>query len=202
MANDVKYIEGVGDMMRLQYVDGRTVFAYPNGRNKWTPLSIGGTTPPVDPPVTGEWTHPLPGATMTSGYGPRGLDGYHYGTDLATTGAGDPVRALTALVITKATDNDTLPGYGSTGAGTHVKGHTLDGAYTFSFFHMVTGSLQVSVGQTVAAGTVLGTEGATGNVTGQHVHVEGFNGNHADPWVPTLTPFDMEPFMLARGVVL
>lgn len=40
------------------------------------------------------------------------------------------------------------------------------------YCHMVTGSVQVSVGDTVTINSVIGTMGATGNVTGIHLHLE------------------------------
>ena len=38
--------------------------------------------------------------------------------------------------------------------------------------HMVRGSVKISVGQAVKEGDVIGTIGATGNVTGKHLHYE------------------------------
>ena len=58
------------------------------------------------------------------------------------------------------------------GYGNHVKIKSNDG-YTQIYGHMTTGSVQVSVGQTVKAGkTVLGREGSTGSSTGYHLHFE------------------------------
>jgi murein DD-endopeptidase MepM/ murein hydrolase activator NlpD len=107
----------------------------------------------------------------------------HYGIDLSTTTApqGGPVRSVTDMVITRA--YDAYEGGNST-AGTYVKGHTPDGAYTFTYNHGADGTLQVAVGDTVTPGTVLFTEGATGNVTGTHLHFEIIEGNWPDPWAP------------------
>lgn len=44
--------------------------------------------------------------------------------------------------------------------------------YVSLYAHMVKDSLQVKVGQKVTAGTVLGKMGATGDVTGKHLHFE------------------------------
>ena len=153
--------------------------------------------------LSGEWTDPLPGAIITSPYGARpappgtaggALANFHYGLDLATA-APVTVLAVTDLKITVATDND-----GGTGAGTHVKGHTLDGKLSIAFYHMRPGSLKVQVGDTVAAGTPLGTEGASGNVTGQHTHIEFFPGKIDDPWVPTNETVDPLPILQQQGV--
>ncbi len=153
--------------------------------------------------LSGEWADPLPGAIITSPYGPRpappgtaggALANFHYGLDLATA-APVEVLAVTDLKITVATDND-----GGTGAGTHVKGQTLDGKLSIAFYHMQPGSLKVQVGDKVAAGTPLGTEGASGNVTGQHTHIEFFPGKIDDPWVPTNETVDPLPILQQQGV--
>lgn len=156
--------------------------------------------------LSGEWIDPLPGSIMTSPYGPRPappgtaggvLANFHYGLDLASAGPGGTVVAVTDLKITVATDEG-----GSTGGGTHVKGHTLDGKLTIGFYHMQPGSLKVKVGDTVSAGTPLGTEGASGNVTGQHLHMEFFPGTIEDPWVPINETVDPLPILQQQGVRL
>ena len=43
---------------------------------------------------------------------------------------------------------------------------------TWTYFHMVAGSIKVKVGQKIEAGTVVGRMGATGFATGKHVHWE------------------------------
>lgn len=147
--------------------------------------------------IKGNWALPLSGATMSSPYGPRSLDGFHFGIDFSTARnlPGGTVVAATDMTVVKATDVD-----GGTGAGTHVKGQSLDGAYTMGYYHMVTGSLKVKVGDTVAAGTPLGTEGSTGNVTGRHVHFEVFPGRQADPWAPTFPTVDPALIFAQKGL--
>lgn len=163
-------------------------------------------TPPVGATIgalEGEWTDPLPGAVMTSPYGPRPappgtaggvLANFHYGLDLSKTGGDDPVLAVTDLKITVATD------HGNPTGGTYVKGHTLDGKLTIGFYHMRPGSLKVKVGDTVSAGTPVGIEGASGNVTGEHLHIEFFPGVINDPWVPTEQTVDPLPILQQQGV--
>lgn len=200
MTNDLGYLETVGDMMHLHYADGTITMAYPDGRGRYLPAQ---GAAPVDPPPTGgAWVHPLPDSTVTSGYGMR-EGGFHYGHDWSSPVAGRPVFALTEMVITKASDDDTIPGYGSSGAGTHAKGHSLDGLNTFAHYHMVTGSLLVSAGQTIPAGTQIGVEGNTGNSTGRHLHFEVYEGNYPDPWVGGAgnpNPIDPAPFLLSKGI--
>lgn len=43
---------------------------------------------------------------------------------------------------------------------------------TWTYFHMVAGSIKVKVGQQIQAGTVVGKMGQTGFATGKHVHWE------------------------------
>jgi len=43
---------------------------------------------------------------------------------------------------------------------------------TWTYFHMVAGSIKVKVGQRIEAGTVVGKMGATGFATGKHLHWE------------------------------
>ncbi|WP_156807551.1 transglycosylase SLT domain-containing protein [Acaricomes phytoseiuli] len=144
--------------------------------------------------LSGQWVDPLPGALVTSGYGPRSFDGFHYGVDLSTPIAAGTVLAPTDMKITVATDID-----GGTGAGTHVKGQTTDGKLTIALYHMETGSLKVRTGDTVAAGTPLGTEGATGNVTGRHLHMEFFTTDKPNPWAPGDPTVDPLPAMRQKG---
>ena len=55
-----------------------------------------------------------------------------------------------------------------------------NGTYTTRYAHL--SSVAVSSGQYVTAGTVIGYEGATGNVTGPHLHFEVYeNSVRVDP---------------------
>lgn len=189
--NTIRYIEVVGDTTLIHYVDGKKVFAYPDGRGRFI---VGGTDPgeippyepwepPVDPPAPGDWVHPLAGSVLTSPFGWR-QGGFHYGIDLSTTTAvlGGPVLAAADMIITVAVD--AFEG-GNSSAGTYVKGHTVDGSYTFTYNHGGDETLLVAAGpSTVPAGTQLFTEGQTGNVTGTHLHFEIIQGNYPDPWAP------------------
>lgn len=54
-----------------------------------------------------------------------------------------------------------------------VQAQILDNqGYYWRYCHMVEGSLQVNVGDIVNLNTVIGRMGATGNVTGRHLHLE------------------------------
>ncbi|MDF9816118.1 M23 family metallopeptidase [Streptomyces sp. SPB162] len=105
---------------------------------------------PVDSAIgTG---YKVPGSMWSSGY--------HTGVDfIASTGT--PVHAVGAGTVVTA-------GFDSAYGNNVVIRHS-DGIYTLCA-HM--SSLSVSVGQTVTTGEQIGLSGATGNVTGPHVHFE------------------------------
>lgn len=188
----IRYAETVGNFLRLHYIDGKRVDMVPDGRGRYLARKASAGAPPetyepwepppapTDPPPPGAWVHPLEGAQLTSGFGYR-WGGFHYGIDLSTTtaAAGGPVRAVADMVITRAYDAGEG---GNQTAGTYVKGN--NGVYTFTYAHGADESLQVAQGQTVTAGSVLFTEGATGNVTGTHLHFEIIEGAWEDPWAP------------------
>ena len=203
MSSEISYLETVGNNVHVHLADGSIRIAYASLAGRYiVTQATPPVDPPVDPPTGGAWVHPLPDSVVTSGYGMR-AGGFHYGHDWSSPVDGRPVFAPTEMVITKASDNDFITGYGSSGAGTHVKGHTLDGSHTFAFYHMITGSLQVSAGQTIPPNTRIGTEGSTGNSTGRHLHFEVYEGNYNDPWVGGANnpnPIDPVPFLLSKGI--
>jgi len=208
---NARIIKSAGDLLAVKFQDGEQVLFYPNGRGQWTPRKAADKPPPpvpVQPPPpadNGNWVLPLTGSpVLTSPYGPRAFDGlasYHYGIDLANSGNAGNVVSPCPLKITVAWEAGT-PGDPSQGtAGTYVKGHTLDNAYTFNFFHMVPGTLSVAVGDTTTTGQKLGVEGASGNVTGRHLHFEAFAGAIASPWAPPYgKPIDPLPILRGHGV--
>ena len=196
----VKYLTAVGNSVRITYSDGQTVDAYPTGMGDFLPQrQVKGVAdpdpdPPVDPPDpgTGEWSHPLPGSTPSSPWGPREFDGFHYGDDFSMSPAGN-VTAPTEIII------DVADGTSNASAGYYVSARTSDGAYTFKFYHMVAGSLAVSPGQTVPKGTKLGVMGNTGNSFGAHLHFEVYEGALNNPWPPPYGPMTINPTPLLRS---
>ncbi|UED85978.1 M23 family metallopeptidase [Streptomyces profundus] len=97
------------------------------------------------------------------GYGNAGAlwsSGYHTGADFPVS-TGTPVVAITAGEVVTA---------GSGGSyGNEVVVRHADGHYS-QYAHL--SSISVGVGQSVGAGEQLGLSGATGNVTGPHLHFE------------------------------
>ncbi|GEP36673.1 hypothetical protein NPS01_03360 [Nocardioides psychrotolerans] len=108
-----------------------------------------------------QWVMPLTPVVLTARYGEYGLwASYHTGLDF-NGNTGDPIMSVANGVVT-------FVGYdGSYGNKTVV---TLEDGTEIWYAHQTTQS--VSVGEVVQAGEVIGTVGATGNVTGSHLHLE------------------------------
>lgn len=136
------------------------------------PVSIGPQNPA---PVIGSWAWPTnKGYTITSGYGYRLLWGkwnFHDGLDISGTGKGSPIYAVNDGVVF-------CSGYDISRAnqkcGTVTGGQVViidhkNGYYTM-YAHMVKGSQRVKTGDVVKRGQVIGGMGATGQVTGVHLH--------------------------------
>jgi len=107
------------------------------------------------------WVRPVP-APITSPYGPRwgswhpGVDfGAHYGT---------PIHVVTAGTVIGAGYLSGEGGYGQIVLVRHR------GGIITAYAHM--SKVLVHAGQHVQAGDVLGRVGATGHVTGPHLHFE------------------------------
>ncbi|MET7982476.1 MULTISPECIES: M23 family metallopeptidase [unclassified Streptomyces] len=106
---------------------------------------------------------PTSSYTLTSRFGEAGSmwsSGYHTGLDFAAP-TGTLIKAIHSGTVTEA-------GWaGSYGYRTIL---TLDDGTELWFCHQ--SSISVGVGQKVATGDVIGRVGATGNVTGPHLHLE------------------------------
>ncbi|MFC7842488.1 M23 family metallopeptidase [Streptomyces sp. NPDC001046] len=110
-----------------------------------------------------QYTLPTSSYTITSSFGQAGAywsSGYHTGLDFAAP-TGTPIKAVHSGTITEAGWN------GSYGYKTVL---TLDDGTEIWYAHQ--SSIGVSVGQKVSTGDVIGRVGATGNVTGAHLHLE------------------------------
>ncbi len=107
------------------------------------------------------WQYPLSSVNLTATFGQYGLwSSYHTGLDF-NGDTGDPIYAIANGVVTAASYD------GPYGNKTVI---TLDDGTELWYCHQT--SFSVSVGDTVRGGDVIGTVGATGNVTGSHLHVE------------------------------
>ncbi|WP_369250742.1 peptidoglycan DD-metalloendopeptidase family protein [Streptomyces sp. R41] len=109
------------------------------------------------------YTLPVEGATIGTSYkvaGSMWSSGYHTGVDFVVP-TGTTIKAIAAGTVVSA-------GWGGA-YGNQVVIQHADGQYS-QYAHM--SSLSVSAGQTVTAGQQIGLSGATGNVTGPHLHFE------------------------------
>ncbi|MFI6488906.1 peptidoglycan DD-metalloendopeptidase family protein [Streptomyces sp. NPDC050564] len=109
------------------------------------------------------YTLPVVGATVGTGYkvaGSMWSSGYHTGVDFVVP-TGTTIKAIAAGTVVSA-------GWGGAYGNQVVLQHA-DGRYS-QYAHM--SSLSVSAGQTVTEGQQIGLSGATGNVTGPHLHFE------------------------------
>ena len=115
---------------------------------------------------------PLPGVSYIS----AGYNGYpgHKGLDIAGP-YGTAVVAAESGTVIEANSGDS---WGMSWGYYVLIYH--NGTYTTRYAHL--SSVAVSKGQTVSAGQIVGYEGATGNVTGPHLHFEVYqNGTRVDP---------------------
>ena len=119
----------------------------------------------ADPALAGTFVVPVPSARMSSGFGFRvhpvfGIRRLHAGMDLAAPTGTPVVAAGAGTVVTSGN----LGGYGNTVVIDH--GNGLSTLYA----HMSV--LHLEVGDTVAAGQLVGAVGTTGTSTGPHLHFE------------------------------
>ena len=108
---------------------------------------------------------------VTSQYGKRvdpisGVNSYHSGIDLVK-GHKEPIYAFVPGVVIHAQIGITGSGYGGYGNVVVIKDKNCN---THLYAHLDT--IGVNVGDIVLAGDIVGTQGATGRVTGSHLHYE------------------------------
>ncbi|MFC8344168.1 M23 family metallopeptidase [Streptomyces sp. NPDC057280] len=106
---------------------------------------------------------PISGSYISTGYKAGGAvwsSGSHTGVDFHAA-SGTPVHAVGSGTVVEA-------GWGGS-YGNNIVIKMNDGTYT-QYGHL--SSIGVSVGQTVTPGQQIGLSGATGNVTGPHLHFE------------------------------
>ncbi|MDT0608953.1 M23 family metallopeptidase [Streptomyces lancefieldiae] len=109
------------------------------------------------------YTSPVAGGSVGTPYHQSGSmwsSGYHTGTDFVVP-TGTSLKAVGAGTVVSA-------GWGGA-YGNQVVIKLADGHYA-QYAHL--SSLSVSAGQSVTAGQQVGLSGATGNVTGPHLHFE------------------------------
>jgi len=135
----------------------------------------GGAASAAPAVAPGRLSSPIPGAPITSGFGPRVHPIYgdvrmHTGVDYGAS-TGTPIRAAADGVVVSA---EVFGGYGNATVIEHGGGlATLYGHQS---------SMAVSAGQRVSVGQVIGRVGCTGACTGPHLHFEvRVNGDPVNP---------------------
>jgi murein DD-endopeptidase MepM/ murein hydrolase activator NlpD len=114
---------------------------------------------------------PLDDVHVTSSFGRRGLS-FHAGVDLRAR-TGTPVRAIDDGVVARADETRR--------AGKRVV-LALDSGWRAGYAHL--SRVDVEKHERVAAGQRIGLSGATGRVSGPHLHLElrAPSGRLVDPW--------------------
>ncbi|WP_327698927.1 LysM peptidoglycan-binding domain-containing M23 family metallopeptidase [Streptomyces sp. NBC_00459] len=121
------------------------------------------TTEAADTSSSSGFTLPVAGATIGTAYhvsGSMWSSGYHTGVDFVVP-TGTSLKAVGAGTVVSA-------GWGGA-YGNQVVIQLADGYYA-QYAHL--SQLSVSAGQSVTEGQQIGLSGATGNVTGPHLHFE------------------------------
>ena len=124
--------------------------------------------PVVIPPVGASgMIHPLPGGRVSSEFGPRSFDGFHWGIDVAVPGhPSAPLLAVADGVVVAA-------GWDSGGGGNTITlRHNINGQIVDTFYAHMAGPTPLAVGTVVSQGQVVGTKGSTGLSFGPHLHFE------------------------------
>ncbi|RII06956.1 Murein DD-endopeptidase MepM [Streptomyces sp. YIM 130001] len=130
--------------------------------DKMTPKQAGKGTGSGPGSGAGRWTLPVNARTGTPYHqsGAMWSSGYHTGVDF-TAAVGTPVKAVGPGTVVTA-------GRGGS-YGTQIVIRHPDGMYS-QYAHL--SDLHVTRGDTVKGGTRIGRSGATGNVSGPHLHFE------------------------------
>ncbi len=110
----------------------------------------------------GSYIWPVQSSTNISSYYGARNGSTHYGIDIAAKSGAQIIAVASGTVVTKA--------YDASGYGYYIVVKNSDGICTY-YAHMKAAS-KLSVGDTVKAGDIIGMVGATGNATGNHLHLE------------------------------
>lgn len=145
----------------------------------------------------GDWTNPLPGGVLTSGYGHRDVPGLpawaqeHVGVDFSTPGVGGQVIAPTDLRVT---------GFNNPDGCVIAKEDGDDPDFGFAFCHM--NSYSVGLGDKLQRGDVIGIEGnrAQLGAIATHLHFEIYKPEAPDVVYPYEGwNLDPEPILKEKG---
>lgn len=117
--------------------------------------------------------YPAGGSVVqTQGFGNTGYSYSHRGVDIASYGGANVNIYAYKNGTVSAVNTDPY----ASSFGCYVKiyhGTTSDGVAVYTLYaHLQSGSIQVSTGQQVSAGTTIARMGSTGNSSGVHLHFE------------------------------
>ena len=143
-----------------------------NNNSSNNSASSGSTASTPQTPNESGLAHPLPGARVSSPFGPR-WGGHHAGIDLEIfSQPSAPILAAASGVVTVST-------YGS-GMGWYVViSHNINGQRVDTLYAHLRYQPMVSAGDTVSQGQQIGNKGSTGFSTGAHLHFEVHPGGFA-----------------------
>ncbi|WP_223171610.1 M23 family metallopeptidase [Microbacterium sp. NIBRBAC000506063] len=128
---------------------------------------------------SGEVRYPLPRGSY---YVSRTIGGAHQGADMIAP-ARTPIFAATSGVVRVSSES-----YYAYGVAVVIDGVVGGKRVSTTYAHMIHGSRQVSAGQRVEAGQLIGLVGTTGRSSANHLHFEvRINGSLAEPiaWLRT-----------------
>lgn len=195
LSSIAKRIYGNASLWTLIYNANRNQIKNPNvvfyGQRLYVPVLNSSVKPaPVAKPpapvvVSSNKTfNPLPGASLTSCFGPR-WGTMHKGIDMAKP-TGTAIHVVGSGIVVKA-------GWVYSGYGISVMVKMDSGGVYSHYAHM--SRLAVGAGQRVNANQVIGYVGATGDVTGPHLHFEIHQGSIWNQINPA-------PWLRAHGVAI
>jgi murein DD-endopeptidase MepM/ murein hydrolase activator NlpD len=144
---------------------------------------------------------------VTSAYGWRThpiekIRKHHNGVDL--WGAAEPLFIKSwhdGVVLAAGTSKQRLANgeVGGVGWYVDVRSEINGKSYVSRYAHMVPNSLEVTAGQTVQAGTILGKMGTSGASTGKHLHFE-INQGSVHRWTADGTGY-VDPLAFVQAVI-
>lgn len=143
--------------------------------------------------VSGEWGWPCPGYNkISSPYGPRvlnGVKGWHSGIDIAAPSGAEIIASKAGTVYKVHTVDDNS-------AGKYVVIQHDSTPVTWSLYYHMSRVGDVSVGQQISQGQVIGYVGSTGHSTGAHLHFEVRQGSYVRDSQHCVDP---KPLLLPGG---
>ena len=139
-----------------------------NAQSNETPINNASNNTPAttsQPTSSSGLAHPMPGARVTSEFGPRG-GGHHSGIDLVVFGN------QSAPILSSASGTVTINRWHSSLGWYVVVSHNINGQRVDTLYAHLRYQSSVSVGAVVSQGQRIGTKGSTGNSSGPHLHFE------------------------------